>query len=401
MKTAYLDAFSGLAGDMMVGALIDCGLDFANLTLALASLPLTGYRLGQNRRVMSGISAVKFEVEVSKPQPERHLGEITAMIDQAAALSQTVKRRAKAVFEVLAEAEGKIHNTPPDTVHFHEVGAVDSIIDVVGVAWALDALGISEVLVSPLPGGRSFARSQHGIIPVPAPATAELLAGFPLRLGDGAAEMVTPTGAAVLKALARPAPVPLSFEIERVGYGAGSRTLEDRPNVLRVMLGHQQVAFDADEMIEILANIDDLNPQVYDHVVKRLFAAAARDVTLTPTMMKKGRPGVVLAVLAEAQHRDLLARIIFAETSTIGLRFHSVSRLKLSREIHEIETSFGKIRVKVSHAHRDDDHHHADRDQASQISPEYDDCRRAALEHRVPLRIVMEEAREAARRHLS
>jgi pyridinium-3,5-bisthiocarboxylic acid mononucleotide nickel chelatase len=399
MKTAYLDAFSGLAGDMMVGALIDCGLDFASLTRTLASLPLTGYRLAYNRRVLSGISAVKFEVEVSEPQPERHLGEITEMIDQAAALSQTVKRRAKAVFEVLAEAEGKIHNTPPDHVHFHEVGAVDSIIDVVAVAWALDALGISEVLVSALPGGRGFARSQHGIIPVPAPATAELLAGFPLRLGDGAAEMVTPTGAAVLKALARPASVPLSFEIERVGYGAGSRTLEDRPNVLRVMLGHQQAAFDADEMIEIQANIDDLNPQVYDHVVERLFAAAARDVTLTPTMMKKGRPGIVLGVLAEAQHRDLLARIIFTETSTIGLRFHPVSRLKLPREIREIETSFGKIRVKVSRAHRD--HHEADGDRASQISPEYDDCRRAALEHGVPLRIVMEEAREAARRHLS
>ncbi|MBV8135584.1 MAG: nickel pincer cofactor biosynthesis protein LarC [Deltaproteobacteria bacterium] len=401
MKTAYLDAFSGLAGDMMVGALIDCELDFASLTRALASLPLTGYRLAQNRRVLSGISAVKFEVDVSEPQPERHLGEIAAMIDQADALSQTVKRRAKAVFEVLAEAEGKIHNTPPGDVHFHEVGAVDSIIDVVGVAWALDALEIGEVLVSPLPGGRGFARSQHGIIPVPAPATAQLLAGFPLRLGDGAAEMVTPTGAAVLKALARPAAVPLSFEIERVGYGAGSRTLEDRPNVLRVMIGHQQSGFDADEMIEIQANIDDLNPQVYDHVVERLFAAAARDVTLTPTMMKKGRPGVVLGVLAEAQHRDVLARIIFAETSTIGLRFHPVSRLKLPREIHEIETSFGKIRVKVSRTHRDDHSHHADGDRASQLSPEYDDCRRAALEHGVPLRIVMEEAREAARRHLS
>ena len=401
MKTAYLDAFSGLAGDMLVGALVDCGLDFASLTRALASLPLTGYRLARNRRVMSGISAVKFEVEVNEPQPERHLGEITTMIDQAAALSPTVKRRAKTVFEVLAEAEGKIHNPPAAHVHFHEVGAVDSIIDVVGVAWALDALGIGAVLVSPLPGGRGFARSQHGIIPVPAPATAELLAGFPLRLGDGTAEMVTPTGAAVLKALARPASVPLCFEIERVPNPAGSRTLEDRPNVLRVMIGHQQSAFDADEMIEIQANIDDLNPQVYDHVVERLFAAAARDVTLTPTMMKKGRPGVVLGVLAEAQHRDVLARIIFTETSTIGLRFHPVSRLKLPREIHEIETSFGKIRVKVSRAHRDDHGHPADGDRASQISPEYDDCRRAALEHGVPLRIVMEEAREAARRHLS
>src|SRR5215831_18471191 len=256
MKTAYLDAFSGLAGDMMVGALIDCGLDFASLTRALASLPLSGYRLAQNRRVMSGISAVKFEVEVGEPQPERHLGEITAMIDQATALSETVKRRAKAVFEVLAESEGKIHNTPPDLVHFHEVGAVDSIIDVVGVAWALEALGISEVLVSPLPGGRGFARSQHGIIPVPAPATAELLAGFPLRLGDGAAEMVTPTGAAIVRALAKPAQPAMGFQIERVGYGAGTKKFADRPNVLRLMLGERARSWEADDLLQIETNID-------------------------------------------------------------------------------------------------------------------------------------------------
>ncbi len=401
MKTAYLDAFSGLAGDMIVGAMLDCGVNFAELEGTVASLQLSGYRLKQSRRVLSGISAVKFEVEVSEKQPERHLGEIIAMIDHAA-LSQSVKRRAKTIFEVLAEAEAKIHNTTPGHVHFHEVGAVDSIVDVVGTAWALETLGIAEVLVSPLPAGSGFARSQHGIIPVPAPATAELLAGFPLRIGDGAAEMVTPTGAAVLKALALPAPVPLAFEIEKVGYGAGTRTLEDRPNVLRVMIGHPQAAFDSDEMIEIAANIDDLNPQVYEHVMDRLFAAGARDVTLTPTMMKKGRPAVVLGVIAETQHRNALAKIIFSETSTIGLRFHPIARLKLHREIREVETRFGKIRVKFSHAHDGAAHlhGHAHEHEASNISPEYDDCRRAAVEHSVALRTVMDEAREAARKLL-
>jgi len=382
MKTAYLDAFSGLSGDMLVGAMLDCGASFTELERAVASLKLTGYRLGQGRRVLSGISAVKFEVEVSEKQPERHLGEITAMIDGAAALSQTVKQRARTIFEVLADAEAKIHNTTPDHVHFHEVGAVDSIAD---------------VIVSPLPAGTGFARSQHGIIPVPAPATTELLAGFPLRLGDGAAEMVTPTGAAVLKALARPAPLPLAFDIEKTGYGAGTRTLEDRPNVLRVMIGQLHGAFDSDEMIEISANIDDLNPQVYDHVMERLFAAGARDVTLTPTVMKKGRPAVVLGVIAETQHRDALAKIIFAETSTIGLRFHPIARLKLHREMREIDTRFGKIRIKVSGAHHDG---HADGHGASNFSPEYDDCRRAAVAHGVALRIVMDEAREAAGKQL-
>ena len=393
MKTAYLDAFSGLSGDMLVGAMLDCGANFAELERAVASLKLQGYRLAQGRRVLSGIAAVKFDVEVSEKQPERHLGEITAMIDGAAALSQTVKQRARAIFEVLAEAEAKIHNTTPDHVHFHEVGAVDSIVDVVGTAWALESLNIADVIVSPLPAGTGFARSQHGIIPVPAPATAELLAGFPLRLGDGAAEMVTPTGAAVLKALARPAPLPLSFDIEKTGYGAGTRTLEDRPNVLRMMIGQVHSAFDSDEMVEMSANIDDLNPQVYDHVMERLFAAGARDVTLTPTVMKKGRPAVVLGVIAEGQHRDALAKIIFAETSTIGLRFHPIARLKLHREMREVDTRFGKIRIKVSGAHHDGQG-------ASNFSPEYDDCRRAAVAHGVALRMVMEEAREAARKQL-
>jgi len=400
MRTAYLDAFSGLSGDMIVGAILDCGADFAELERALAALSLTGYQLSHRRRVLSGISAVKFEVEVAERQPERRFGEIRAMIENAAALSEPVRRRAIAIFQALADAEAKIHNTTADEVHFHEVGAVDSIIDIVGAAWGLEQLEVGDLMVSPLPTGAGFTRSQHGIIPVPAPATAELLAGFPVRIGDGAAEMVTPTGAALVKALARPATLPLNFEIEKIGYGAGSRTLADRPNVLRMMLGREHSDFETDAMVEIAANIDDLNPQIYDHVMERLFGAGARDVTLTPTIMKKGRPAITLGVIAEAADRDKLARIIFDETSTIGLRFHSVSRLKLPREIQEVETRFGKIRVKISgappHPHP---HAHAYPHSHAQvtISPEYDDCRHAAINHGVALRVVMEEARAAAR----
>lgn len=395
MRTAYLDAFSGLSGDMLVGALLDCGADFEAMRAALASLELGGYRIGRGVRTLSGIAAVKFEVEVTERQPERRFGEIRAMIENATALPAAVKDRAIAIFESLASAEAKVHRSTPSEVHFHEVGAVDSIIDIVGAAWCLDNLGVSRILVSPLPGGSGFARSQHGAIPVPAPATAELLAGFPVRLGDGAAEMVTPTGAAVLRATARPAAVPLGFEIERIGYGAGTRTLADRPNVLRVMLGRECEAFESDEMTEIAANIDDLNPQIYDHLMARLFAAGARDVTLTPTMMKKGRPGVILRVLAEAADRERLAQIIFAETSTIGLRFHSVARLKLRRQIREVDTRFGKIRVKISGGN------HGGAHEPATVSPEYEDCRRAAAENQVALRIVMEEARAAAREQLS
>lgn len=384
MKTAYLDAFSGLSGDMMVGALLDAGVDFEHLQRTLASLPLKGARLSCRRKTLSGIAAMKFDVEVAEAQPERHLSQILAMID-ACSIGTPAKRRARAIFEVLAEAEAKVHHTTPEHVHFHEVGAVDSIVDVVGTAWALEELGIGELLVSPLPMGTGFARSQHGIIPVPAPASAELLAGFIVRMGDGPAEMVTPTGAAILRALGRSAPMPLNFEIEKIGYGAGTREYEDRPNVLRLMIGRERGALDTDELIEISANIDDLNPQIYDHVMERLFSAGARDVTLTPTIMKKGRPAITIAVLAEPSHRDALAKVLFEETSTIGVRFHPVARLKLRREIREVDTRWGAIKVKFSHG-----------DGAITATPEYEDCRRIATEHDVPLKTVMEETRAAA-----
>jgi uncharacterized protein (TIGR00299 family) protein len=333
---------------------------------------------------VSGIEALKFEVEVLEPQPERHLSDIRAIIEEAPIASK-VARDALRIFELLAEAEAKVHRTTPEQVHFHEVGAVDSIFDIVAAAWGFDQLSLSEVLVSALPMGTGFARSRHGIIPVPAPATAELLAGFPIRLNDGAAEMVTPTGAAVLKAFAQPAAGPLQFQSERIGYGAGSEDFADRPNVLRLMLGHQGSGLDAYELLEIAANIDDLNPQVYDHVRERLFASGARDVTITSTIMKKGRPGVILTVLAEPRLRDQMAEIIFAETSTIGIRLHTVSRLKLPRRTISVDTRFGAIRVKVSGSSL-----------PLTITPECDDCHQAALAHCVPLKFVIDEARIAA-----
>jgi uncharacterized protein (TIGR00299 family) protein len=284
-------------------------------------------------------------------------------------------------------------------VHFHEVGAVDSIIDIVAAAWGFERLELGEMLVSPLPAGSGFVRSQHGIIPVPAPATAELLTGFPMRMGDGASEMVTPTGAAILRALAVPAPPAMGLRVERVGYGAGTKEFADRPNVLRLMIGeraqtyqqsHQQI-YETDELLDIETNIDDLSPQIYDHVVERLFEAGARDVILTPTIMKKGRPAVTISVLAEPSARERIAAVLFAETSTIGVRYHPVARLKLTREIKEVETRWGRVRVKVSRGGGD----------TVTLSPEYDDCKRLAREHQVALRLVLEQAQAAARRQLS
>jgi pyridinium-3,5-bisthiocarboxylic acid mononucleotide nickel chelatase len=389
MVCAYLDAFSGLSGDMLVGALLDLGLQFDQFKQAMDSLDLHGCELRLARRELSGISAAKFDVAVSQPQPERHLSEIRTIID-GSSVADRIKAKAVAIFSALAEAEAKVHNATPDAVHFHEVGAVDSIIDIVGTAWCLNELDIDELLVSPLPMGKGFARTRHGLIPIPPPATVELLRGFELKLGDGEAEMVTPTGAAVLKALAAPAPAPLAFEAERVGYGAGTKTFADRPNLLRVLLGRRAEAFGTDELLEIQTNIDDLNPQIYDHLCERLFTAGARDVTLTPTIMKKGRPAITVAVLAEAALREAIAAVLFEETTTIGVRYHPVSRLKLEREIKEIATRWGTIRVKVSRRNG----------RAATIAPEYEDCRRAAREHRVALKAVMQDALAAARAQL-
>ncbi len=387
MKSVYLDAFSGVSGDMMVGALLDCGVDFDELAAALRALPVEGYKLAAVRKSRSGIAAVKFDVEIAGLQPERHFGEIRQMIERAG-FAAGVTRRAIAIFEALADAEAKVHRTTRDRVHFHEVGAVDSIIDVVATAWLLERLSIGELIVGELPMGHGFARSRHGIIPVPAPATIELLTGFPVRMGAGEAEMVTPTGAAIVKALARPAAPGMVFEAERIGYGAGTRELADRPNLLRVMIGSERVLYEADAMVAIEANIDDLNPQIYGYLTERLMAAGARDVTLTPTIMKKGRPGVIVGVLAEPALKEALAAIMFAETSTIGVRFYPVSRLKLHREVREVMTRFGTIRVKLSGA--------ADAS-AMTIAPEYEDCRRAAETHKVALRVVIDEALAAAR----
>ncbi len=388
--TVYLDAFSGLSGDMLLGALLDAGLDLRELESALASLKLSGYRLATQRRVVSGISALKFDVALLEAQPERKLGEIRALIE-AGDLADAVKKNAIAAFGALAEAEAKVHRVSPEEVHFHEVGGVDSIIDIVGVAWGLARLEIGQVLVSPLPMGGGFVRSRHGKLPVPAPATVELLAGFPVKLGDGQGEMVTPTGAALVKTFARPAPLLIGFEIGRFGYGAGSASFEDRPNVLRLMIGREAAPACRDEIIEIATNIDDLNPQMYDYVTERLFAAGAYDVVLTPTIMKKGRPAITLTVLAEAARRDAIAGVLFSETTTIGLRYHPVGRLKLEREIKQVATRWGPIRVKVCRQGNS----------LVNLSPEYEDCRRVAAEHGVALKTVMREAQGAAHEQLT
>lgn len=392
MKIAYLDAFSGLAGDMFLGALLDCGLALSDLESELGKLDVGGYHLRVETRERSGIRAAKLMVDLEDHRhagpgahSHRSFGEIRRMIRESR-LGPRVCELALQIFGRLAEAEGKIHGVEPENVTFHEVGAVDSIVDVVGAAWGIDALGIEEMIVSPLPMGSGMIQSQHGRIPVPSPATAELLRGFPVRIGDGEGEMVTPTGAAIVAALARPGLLPQEIIVERVGYGAGDRELRDRPNLLRILVGSAPGRSGADVLAMLEANVDDLNPEFYEYVMEKLFAAGARDVFLTPVHMKKGRPGILISVLCELHQRDALSAILFAETSTLGIRVSEVLRLRVERESREVETRYGRVRVKLGHAP----------DGSRNVAPEYEDCKRLAAASGVALKVVYQEAVRAA-----
>jgi uncharacterized protein (TIGR00299 family) protein len=386
MTIAYFDAFSGISGDMTVGALLHLGVALEDLQKELAKLPLSGYRISQEARFQSGIRATKFTVEVSEPLSERSFRAITQMLRESNLIPQ-VRETALRIFTVLAEAEGRVHGILPAAVHFHEVGAVDSIVDVVGAAFGLHALGVEKIYASPLPMGNGLVPSRHGVLPIPAPATVELMKGLRVQLEDGAAEMVTPTGAAIVAAVAQQGPIP-QMQLKAVGYGSGERTLPDRPNLLRVLLATPVETPREEQLLVLETNIDDLNPELYEYVMERLFAAGARDVCFLPLQMKKNRPGVMLWVLGEISDRERLSAIIFAETSTIGIRSYPVSRFALRRESREVNTPYGGVRVKLSHTPEGRVH----------AAPEYEDCKRLAQEQNLPLKVVYEEALLAVRR---
>jgi len=396
VRIAYLDVFSGVSGDMTVGALLDLGLPLAALREAIAALALPGVEVAVERVARSGIAATKFHAHVHGERPDQgppahHHGhrawaEIRDLL-VGSRLAAPVKERALAVFARLAEAEGRVHGVPADAVEFHEVGALDAIVDVVGAALGFVHLGVEAVYAGPLPMGQGRLRSAHGPLPVPAPAVVLLVAGRPVRLEDGAAELVTPTGAAIVAALARREAAP-AMRIEAVGYGAGDRVLADRPNLLRILLGEPVAAAGADEVVVLEATIDDMSPQLYEHVLERLLAAGARDAFLVPVVMKKSRPGTMLRVLAAPADRDRLAGIVFAETSTVGLRYTTWGRLVLPREERTVETPYGTVRVKIARAP----------DGTVNVAPEFEDCRRLATERGVALKLVHQAAMAAALR---
>jgi hypothetical protein len=372
----YLDAFSGIGGDMLVGALADAGADQAAIVDAVASLE-TGAVLSFERVKRCGIAATKFHVAIEETHGPRHLAHILKMIEKAA-LPERAKQNAATVFQRLGEAEAAVHQVPIEHVHFHEVGAADSIADIVGACVAFELLGVTSIVSAPLNVGSGTASTAHGILPVPAPATAALLRGKPIYSAGPAVELTTPTGAALAVTLARAFGGLPPLKITASGYGAGSYDFPDRANVLRVILGEETGAAEATAITVLEANIDDLSPQILAYAMDRLLEKGALDVTLQPIQMKKGRPGTLLRVLARPEDRETLAQTIFAETSTLGLRTYAAERRVQARHWVDVETPHGKVRMKVS-------------DEGA-YAPEYEDCRRIAQESGVPLKHVIAEA---------
>jgi len=380
MRIAYFDLISGLSGDMTVGALLHLGLPRQRLAQELGKLRGVKYRLQVSKKLVHGIQAMRFQVMVEEESRERSWREIQQLIKQSALRSE-VKERGLNIFAKLAEVEGKIHGVQPEKVHFHEVGAVDSIVDIMATAIGTHYLGIDSFAFSRVPLGRGLTRSRHGPLPLPAPATLELLKGLPVQWTHLDGETITPTGAAIVRALGSHVGDMPQMTIQKVGYGAGKREFPDRPNLVRVLLGEKTPTWGQDEMLVMETNIDDMNPEIYDYLLDRLFANGARDVSLSPIQMKKNRPGILLRIIAEPSTKDKLAEIVFKETSTIGLRYYPVGRVMLKRSSQHVKTKYGTIGVKIVEEPGGE----------KRATPEYEEIRKLAEAKRVPLKVLYDE----------
>ncbi len=373
MKIAYFDCFAGISGDMVLGALVDAGLSLKSLRRELEKLGLHEFQIRAQKVEKHGISATKVDVIAQEGHVHRRLKDILDIIDPSG-ISEEAKKRAGKIFRRLAEAEAEVHGTTVDQVHFHEVGAVDAIVDVVGAVVGLDLLGIQRVHASTLRFGRGTTVGSHGAMPVPVPAVVALCKGLPAERTDIPHELVTPTGAAILTTLADEIGTPVTLRTERLGYGAGSRDLKQVPNLLRIEIGERDADLQTETLTLIETNIDDMTPEIYGYLIDRLLAGGARDAYLTPLVMKKGRPATMVSVLADAPRVNPLVDLLFRETTTLGVRLTQVNRLKLSRRNETVETPFGTVNVKV-----------ADYGGRTRMAPEFEDCARIAREQNVPI----------------
>ncbi|PYM77360.1 MAG: nickel pincer cofactor biosynthesis protein LarC [Candidatus Rokuibacteriota bacterium] len=393
MRVVYFDCVSGAAGDMIMASLLDAGVPVAALRTELGKLALEGWEL-RAREVMKGVfRATKVDVEIDRGahRYQRSLRDILEILERSA-LAPSVKERAARIFTRLADAEARVHGTDRESVHFHEVGAVDAIVDVTGAVLALDLAGVQAVHVSALPIGGGHVGGAHGRIPVPGPGTAELLRGFPVVDTGVRAELVTPTGAAILTTLAASAGRMPSLTVDAVGYGAGTVDLPDTPNVLRCFLGETTASETGDEtVLEVETTIDDMSPQLYEPLIERLFGAGALDVYLQPVIMKRGRPGIVVTVLCAPERAGDLSRALFEESTTIGVRWSERRRARLQREMIVLTTAYGAIPFKVSRL----------QGRIVTVTPEFADVARIAREKSLPVREVLDQARADGRRLLA
>ncbi|HZN36602.1 MAG TPA: nickel pincer cofactor biosynthesis protein LarC [Pirellulaceae bacterium] len=386
MKIAYFDCLSGISGDMTLGALVDCGVELATLQAGIDSLGFPNIKLASEEVKRRGFRAAKVKVLHEPEHAHRHLHHITEKIDASSVLTPPQKDLARRIFTCIGEAEAKVHGTTIRKVHFHEVGAVDSIADIVGCAVGLSLLAVDRIVCSPVPTGTGHIEIEHGRVSVPAPATAEILRGVPLAPSAVPFELTTPTGAAIVKTVADEfGPLP-AMTIQTIGLGAGDRDLKEQPNVLRLILGEAAGGMATDQIWVLETNLDDISGEIIGHTTARLFEAGALDVYTTSIQMKKNRPGVLLSVLCPAELLAKMEKIIFKETSTLGIRRWQVARHKLERRPHTIETPLGPIEGKLAVLP----------DGGTSFSPEFEACRRIATEKNVPLKDVYEAAMRAS-----
>ena len=383
MKIAYFNCFSGISGDMCLGALVDLGLPLADLSKALEGLRLVGFSLKSRRVKRAGLSATKVDVLVQDGMDRPMTFQDIRRLLQAARLPAVVRGDSLRVFENLASAEAAVHRTSLAKVHFHELGIIDSLVDVVGTIVGCQLLSIEGIYSSSVNVGSGTIASDHGRLPVPAPATAHLLTGLPIYSAGPERELTTPTGAALMATLSHGAGAMPAMTMNAVGNGAGTFNPSDWPNVLRVFLGETSNAAESDRIMVLETNLDDMNPQAYELLMDRLLAQGALDVTLTPVIMKRSRPGIVLTVLADTVKVESILRVMFAETTTLGVRIQEMSRRLLAREIIELSTKFGPVRIKVAKG--------SGRAGRLKARPEYRDCKRLAEETGLPLRTIVRE----------
>jgi pyridinium-3,5-bisthiocarboxylic acid mononucleotide nickel chelatase len=386
MKTLYFDCFSGVSGDMILGALVDSGVDLETIQSELGKLKLTGYSLKAYKTKRGQISGTKVDVELAETKNDphhhgRHLSEIKKIIEKSN-LSEEVKKRSLNVFQKIGVAEAEIHNIPLEKVHFHEVGALDSIVDIVGSIAGIVSLNADKIYASAINTGEGMVKCDHGTMPVPAPATVKLLEGIPCYSSGVKKELATPTGVAILSEMVDEFGSLPPMKIQGSGFGAGGHEIESTPNLLRLILGEmEEVNGSVENMIMVETNIDDMNPEFYDHITQRLFDAGAVDVFSSPILMKKNRPAQKLSILAPSIDFQKIQKIVFEESTTFGLRYYSVDRAILDRKNVVVETAYGSVNVKIGSLNGE----------VLQIAPEYEDCKALAQENQVPLKQIYNE----------